>query len=129
MTITQLLLKSLTPSASLASMRITSTMLIYIFVAYVAVYYTYYFSTKFERTITVSEEFLKSMATQYTMNIVSDTNGRVYELNNSYVLLKFKTAELMAVLKPGKTYHVKGYGVRIPLLNFFENIYSASEIA
>ena len=84
-------------------------------------FYFYFFVTKFTKTITVKDEFVEG---QYRsiINIISDTENNVYQIKNKTLLLKFNASELLSKIENGKSYQIKGYGLRIPFLNLYPNI-------
>ena len=95
------------------------------FVIYIIGFYLYFFITKFERTITVSEEFLMGV-NKNVLNIVTDEANNTYQLKDVLLLWSFNTATHMLNLRPGETYRVKGYGVRVGFLGLYPTITSTS---
>lgn len=83
--------------------------------------------TRFERTITIATNTPFGTSSYgkggIVYNIVSDTNGNVYKLRNDLFILHFRAAEVQAKLKPGATFKVRGYGLRIPILGMYPIIY------
>lgn len=79
------------------------------------------FSNQFSRTITVKDK-TNYGAGRNLANIVIDTNGTVYTVNNMYLVLNFDAVNDYSSLEVGKKYHVSGYGISIPFLQMFPNI-------
>lgn len=75
--------------------------------------------TRFERTITVKSN------ESYRTKRITDTENRVYIVANDFLQLHFTSAEVFGMMQVGKTYKVKGYGLRVPVLGMFPNITSA----
>lgn len=95
------------------------------FIVYVIGFYLYFFITKFEKTITVSEELLIG-ANKTTINIVTDKQNNAYELKDVLLLWSFNTDRNVITLRPGETYRVKGYGIRLGFLRLYPTITSIS---
>lgn len=83
--------------------------------------------TRFEKTITI-ESNLAYGSGRSTGNVVSDKEGKVYKVENVLWLLHFRSAELQAELKPGSTYKVKGFGIRIPALGVYPVLTDAEPV-
>ena len=87
----------------------------------------YSYFTSFEKTITVKEkDSMKSG--KYGKNIVSDTDGNVYTIENSIFYDFFTAMELFTKIELNQSYKVKGFGYRIPILGIYPNIISASKV-
>jgi hypothetical protein len=95
------------------------------FILYVIGFYLYFFITKFEKTITVSEEFLIG-SNKTIINIVTDKQNKAYQLKDVLLLWSFNTDRNMITLRPGETYRVKGYGIRVGFLSLYPTITSIS---
>jgi len=61
-------------------------------------------------------------------NTVSDNNDNVYIVTNAWPLLHFTSAEVLNKLIVGKSYRIRGYGVRVPIFGIYPNIVSAVEL-
>lgn len=81
----------------------------------------------FKKTITVDSNLAYGSRYKSIGNIISDKEGNIYKLCNVPLLLHFKAAEHQAMLKPGETFHVKGFGVRIPFLDLYPIIYDVEK--
>ena len=95
-----------------------------VFVLLTSMMYSYF--TSFEKIITVKEK--DSMKTgKYGKNIVSDTDGNVYTIENSIFYDFFTAMELFTKIELNQAYKIKGFGYRIPILGIYPNIISASK--
>jgi len=107
---------------------ITICILVILFVIYILfmIYFNYF--TRFQKMITINNsDYYKSG--KYGLNLVNDSNGNVYIIQNSIFQLFFTGPELYSSLKDGKQYQVNGYGFRVPILGIYPNIISAKEIS
>lgn len=87
----------------------------------------YIFFTRFERTITVDEKYTHGSRKNYYQKL-SDTDGNIYVVKNSIIMMHWTSMELFNKLDIGKQFRISGYGVRIPFLGIIPNITSAVEI-
>jgi hypothetical protein len=89
-------------------------------------YAIYSYTTYFEKTITIKEkDSLKNG--KHGKNVVADSEGNIYSISNAIAYLFFTSTELYANLEEGKKYKITGFGQRIPLLNMFPSIISATK--
>jgi hypothetical protein len=79
------------------------------------------YANPFSTTITVKGK-TNYGAGRYMKNIVMDTTGKIYTVDNMYLVGHFDAVRQFSALEPGKTYHVSGYGISIPFLQMFPNI-------
>ena len=99
---------------------------IFLVVFFLVTSMVYSYFTSFEKIITVKEK--DSMRTgKYGKNIVSDTDGNVYTIENSMFYDFFTAMELFTKIELNQSYKVKGFGYRIPILGIYPNIISASK--
>ena len=84
--------------------------------------------TRFEKTITVSEKYIKP-GRKTTHYRIIDNKKNTYEIVDSIFLLEFNSADDYAEMKEGQTYKVNGYWFRLPLLSWFPKIYKFSSNA
>lgn len=56
------------------------------------------------------------------------TSCGVFEVQDSFLLLKFNSADTYGYLKEGQTYELDYYGWRIGLFSFFPNIVGATPV-
>ena len=100
---------------------------IFLVVFFLVTSMVYSYFTSFEKIITVKEK--DSMRTgKYGKNIVSDTDGNVYTIENSMFYDFFTAMELFTKIELNQSYKVKGFGYRIPILGIYPNIISASKV-
>jgi hypothetical protein len=91
----------------------------------------YSYGTQFEKNITVAEKFERVSGNQdYVKQIfgVSDTDNNTYQVHPSLWYWKWYSTETWTNMKPGETYHVKGYGIRHGFLGLYPNIISTSQV-
>lgn len=81
--------------------------------------------TRFEKTITVSEKYIKPGRRRTHYRII-DNKKNTYEIVDSIFLLEFNSADDYAEMKEGQTYKINGYWFRFPLLSWFPKIYKFS---
>jgi hypothetical protein len=97
--------------------------LVYFVIAVVAVKVFYTYLTPFSRTITIKNKG-DYAGRRFMKNLVEDKDGNIYEVSNSLLHLHFTAPELWNRLEIGKTYTVKGYGIRVPFLGLYPDIIS-----
>jgi len=94
----------------------------------ISIKYLYYLKTMFEIKITIKNKYkqFNSPDDDYDdLLIIEDTNGYKYTVTNLFFKLDFNKEEDYKNFEVGKTYKVKGYGVRnilSPNLNVYEII-------
>ena len=81
-----------------------------------------YYITHFEKTITIKDKYTRYRGNGSNYNIV-DTDNNIYQAGNVWFKLDFNRAEEYNKLEKGKKYTVKGYGIRIPMIDMYQNIY------
>ena len=80
-----------------------------------------YYTTHFEKTITIKDKYTRyRKGSNY--NVV-DENNTIYHVDNIWFKLDFNRAERYNKLEKGKKYKIKGYGIRIPMIDIYKNIY------
>ena len=88
------------------------------------IFYNY---TSFNKTIVVKEKYISHTYDEEngstTLYYVVSTDNTTYEVVNLWWKLDFNKADDYARMDSGKSYNVKGYGARIPVLNMFPKIY------
>jgi hypothetical protein len=104
-------------------MKFFDNILLYFIIAIVAVKILYTYLTPFSRTITIKSKN-DFAGRRLIKNLVEDKDGNIYEVSNSLLHLQFTSAELWNRLEVGKTYTVKGYGLRVPFLGWYPDIIS-----
>lgn len=103
----------------------TNTIIIALVIIIVVVPVLSIILTRFEKTITVSEKYIKPGSKNTKYRII-DNNKNTYEIVDSIFLLEFNSADDYAQMKEGQTYKVNGYWFRLPLLSWFPKIYKFS---
>lgn len=86
-----------------------------------------YFATGFEKTIIVKEKYTRYRKGGSNYNIV-DTDNNIYQIGNVWFKGDFNRADDYALLNEGDRIEVKGYGIRIPFLNMYKNIYEIKKV-
>ncbi len=86
-----------------------------------------YFNTYFEIEITVSNKYVRTTGSSSRYHVV-DQNDENYRINNLWFKGDFNRGDDYGLLKEGGTYKVKGYGIRVPILNMYKNIYSVEKM-
>lgn len=97
------------------------TIVIGLFVVYFVAMLIVTYANPFSTTITIKEKNNYG-AGRYMKNIVMDTTGKIYTVDNMYLVGNFDAISKYSGLEPGKTYHVSGYGITITFLQMFPNI-------
>ena len=95
--------------------------LIWLIALYIVFILIVTFANHFSRTITIKEKSNYGMG-RSMKNIVMDTGGNVYTVDNMYLVGHFDAVRQFSALEVGKTYAVSGYGISIPFLQMFPNI-------
>jgi len=93
----------------------------------VALYLNY--GCRFQKTITVSKIISSYRSGKSGLNLFSDSKGNVYVVKNSILQLFFKAPELYSQLEEGKTYQIKGYGIRFEYLGWYPHVTEAIEVS
>ena len=98
---------------------------------FMAVFYTYYFFTRFtHRKITINkDDMLKSNGQSASKNLVSDSNGVIYSVSSSPLILHFTSSEVLNTLEAGNTFIISGYGKRVPFLGLYPQIVSIKPVS
>ncbi len=96
--------------------------LIGIFIISIVGNFIYFYNSTFEKDIIVKEKYnrFNSKTTDYFVVATDDT---IYNVVNVWWKGEFNQADDYAKLDAGKTYHVKGYGIRVPFLGMYHKIY------
>jgi len=113
---------------------LSNNLTFYLFVFFVAVFIigaitnvVLWKSTQFEKTITISEKYIRARRRTSTYHAV-DENGENYKLDNVWFKGDFNRADEYGILKVGESFKVKGYGKRVPLFNMYRIIYSVEKV-
>lgn len=92
-------------------------------------FYTYL--TPFSKRITVSEKYNYATGSGKSLSVrnsIYTSDNEVYVISNSLWRWFFRSAELLLSIQVGKTYDVKGFGLRIPILGLFPVIIEAKSV-
>ena len=81
-----------------------------------------YYTTHFEKTITIKDKYTRYRRHGSNYNVV-DENNNVYQVGNVWFKLDFNRAEDYNKLEKGKKYKIEGYGIRLPMIDMYKNIY------
>ena len=113
-------------SSNILKSLIDNPIRVYVFIFIVAAFVNviYVYLTPFERSITISQK-ISYASGKYMHNTLIDGEGRVYQVTASWPLLHFRAPEVWLTLEVGKTYTIRGNGIRIPILNIYPNIVAA----
>jgi len=84
--------------------------------------FIYFYNSTFEKDIVVKEKYnrYRSKSTDY---FVVATDNTIYNVVDVWWKGEFDQADDYAKLDAGKTYRVKGYGIRVPFLGMYHKIY------
>lgn len=95
--------------------------LILIFVLYIVLSAILIYSSKFEKTISVSEKYIRASKSN-PFRVVDDKNN-TYIVTDSVYFLEFNSSDDYGLVQVGKTYKVYGYWFRLPFMSWFPMIY------
>ena len=111
--------------------KATLKMYISVFAVIVVVFYTYYFATRFtNRQITINkDDMLKSNGGNAAKNLVSDSNGVIYSVASSPLILHFSSSEVLNTLEVGDSFVISGYGTRVPALGLYPQIVTIKPVS
>ena len=102
-----------------------SMLIIYIVIGFVRMLYQY--ATVKTQPITIAK--LKFGAdNSRSQYMIYTKDGQVIRNSNLVFFGKFKSDEIFAKLKVGKTYNITTCGLRVPLLGWYKNLISITEI-
>ena len=81
-----------------------------------------YYTTHFEKTITIKDKYTRYRRYGSNYNVV-DENNNIYQVGNVWFKFDFNRAEDYNKLEKGKKYKIEGYGIRLPMIDMYKNIY------
>ena len=87
----------------------------------------YFYSTYFEKKITIKKKYLRTRGEHGDWYMVVDDTNTIYRINNLLWNFDFNRAEDYNILEPNKTYKIKGYGFRFGLFDMYPIIYEIME--
>jgi len=102
-----------------------------VIITYILISALYTYLTPFQRRITVKEKYNYASGGGKSLkvrNSIYTTDGEIYVFSNSLWRWFFRSAELLLSVEVNKTYDVKGFGVRIPILGLFPVIVDAKPV-
>lgn len=79
-------------------------------------------ATGFTKQITVKNTYTR-LSGRRMWYMVADTNGALYRVGNLWWRGDFNEADDWANLQAGKTYTIRGYGIRVPALSWYPTVY------
>jgi hypothetical protein len=82
----------------------------------------YQVATGFTKQITVKNTYTR-LSGRKMWYMVADTSGALYRVGNLWWRADFNEADDWANLQAGKTYTVRGYGIRVPALSWYPTVY------
>jgi len=86
-----------------------------------------WFASEEEKIVTVKEKWVKYHGND-AKYLFSDTEGNVYCITDNIFLWRWDASNRYAKLEEGKTYKIKFYGWRIPILSQYQNAIEIEEI-
>tara|TARA_B100000123_G_C25732476_1_gene429905 strand:- start:1324 stop:1698 length:375 start_codon:yes stop_codon:yes gene_type:complete len=87
-----------------------------------------FYTNHFEKEIVVKEKYTRYRKKASNYNIV-DENGIIYKIDNVWFKGDFNRADEYAKIEENKKYKVKGYGIRLPILEMYYKIYDVKSIS
>ena len=82
------------------------------------IYIGYNYNTRFEKTITIKNKFILN-----NRKFITDYKNNNYNIDNSIYNKQFNSIELWSNIQIGRTYLIKGKGIKNNIFNLFPNIY------
>jgi len=82
----------------------------------------YQVSTGFTKQITIKTTYTR-LSGRKMWYMVTATNGDIYRVGNLWWKGDFNEADEWANLQVGKSYQVRGYGIRVPAISWYPVIY------
>ena len=106
-----------------------------VFVAALVAHAVYVVATRFTRTITVRRLYTgvetESTSSGYysgTTYMLTDTQGRVYQVSNSFWLWSWDKERVWSSMEEGRTYVVHGYGAYHSALGMYAHVVDATTV-
>jgi len=100
---------------------------LWLIVFLIVINFIYIMNTEFEKEITIKEKYIATSYSRYSSTpnyFIVASDNKTYNIVNLWWKGEFDNSDDYAKLNVGETYHVKGYGMRVPLLSMYYNIYS-----
>lgn len=83
--------------------------------------------TGFENTITIKDKYTRYRRKGSNYNIV-DSDNNIYQIGNLWFKGDFNRVDDYAKINIGDTYIVKGCGIRVPILDWYKQIYELKKV-
>lgn len=99
-----------------------------IIIIYIVLTLIFCYSTYFTKTIQIKSINYMKNTNNHGLNIIADTDNNIYTVHNSLYYGFFTASELYSNFTVGQSYKIKGYGLRVPILGMYPNVYSAMNI-
>ena len=100
---------------------IISIVLLYIISSIIMIYFT-----KFEKTIRVSEKYIRP--SKYSNFRIVDDKNNTYIVTDSVFFLEFNSSDDYGIVQVGQTYKIYGYWFRLPFMSWFPMIYKLEPV-
>jgi len=85
--------------------------------------FIYIINTEFEKDIVIKEKYVTTIKSTNKYYVVS-TDNKTYNIVNLWWKGEFDNSDDYGKINVGETYHVKGYGIRVPFFSMYYKIYS-----
>ena len=88
--------------------------------------YIYYNSTHFTRIIDIKTKYKKLNSDKFDFDdilIITDKNNVQFNVTNLFFKLDFNKRKDWQNLEIGKKYKINGYGISVPYIGMYKNIY------
>jgi len=82
------------------------------------------YNTEFEKEIIIKEKYVVATKPNRLVYYIISNDNIIYNMVDLWIKGEFNNADDYALLSIGKTYRVKGYGIRVPFLGIHYKIYS-----
>ena len=94
---------------------------IWIFVLYIVISAMSVYLTTFEKTISISEKYVRP-SKRGSFRVIDNENN-TYIVSDSVYFLEFNSSDDYGLVQVGNTYKVYGYWFRVPFMSWFPRIY------
>lgn len=81
----------------------------------------YTFGTGFTQQITIKDKYI-AQHDGFSRYMIVNNSDNPYRVAKNLWYMKFDNAETWNQLEKNKTYEIKGYGLRVPMLSLYPNI-------
>ena len=100
---------------------------LWLIVFLIVINFIYIMNTEFEKEITIKEKYIATSYSRYSSTpnyFIVASDNKTYNIVNLWWKGEFDNSDDYAKLNVGETYRVKGYGIRVPFLSMYSNIYT-----